>query len=111
VKAAGLTGILLVAVACGAAGPTAQRDDHEDIPLSTFIDVYVALRQAAAWADSSAQAFEAAKREILDRHGITEEAFRAFAERHGDDIPAMVKAWETIRDRIAARDSSVSGTP
>jgi hypothetical protein len=112
VKAAWLPGILLFAVGCGAAGPTAQRDAEDQIPVSTFIDVYVELRQAAARADSAGvESFEAAKREILDRHGITEDALRAFAERRGDDVPTMAKAWETIRDRIAARDSSATGTP
>jgi hypothetical protein len=65
----------------------------------TFIDAYVALREAGMDA-TSPQDFDQRKSAVLRRFALTDSAMVAFVRAHGDDAAYMEKVWEDVTARI-----------
>lgn len=65
----------------------------------TFIDAYVALREAAM-DGTSPQKFDQRKDSILTHFGVSDSAMVAFVRAHGDDAAYMQKVWEDVTARI-----------
>lgn len=91
---------ILFTVACGA-----RSADADVISRETFVNVYVELRQAQDVA-TSAEQFDAMKREILERYGIDEDALFRFVAAHGHDIEFMAEVWDTLLARLTPSDST-----
>jgi hypothetical protein len=77
-------------------------------PVSTlttdeFIAVVVEIREAerkAELSDSAQALFEEQKREILDRHGTSEDELRRFLADRGEDIDFLRELWDTLNHRL-----------
>jgi len=91
----------LLAAGCGADRPTRE---GKTIAPEVFIETYVELRRAARALDDSA-AWEARKREILNAHGVTEEALEAFVEARGGDVLFLKALWDTIEARLESANA------
>ncbi|MBI4409508.1 MAG: hypothetical protein HY561_07345 [Gemmatimonadetes bacterium] len=97
-------GLLFFIPACGFSEPVGEAERVQDSGLSrqTFIEAYVALRQAERDAPTP-QEFEARKRTALARLGVTPEELLRFAEVHGQDIRYMSEVWDSVEARLAAQ--------
>lgn len=82
---------LLLAACSG--GDTAM--DPED---DRFIRTIVELRTAAL---ENPGGYAAEKAQILADNGVTEEALRAYIQRHVDDLSHLAAVWDTINARLA----------
>jgi nucleotide-binding universal stress UspA family protein len=108
-RAARLLGLLaLLAAGCGKTTPATEAERPAALLPEQFVEVYVDLRRAAHQAETPEQ-FDALKREVLRRHGLTAQALLDFANAHGADLDKMSALWDTIRDRLSAADSAAAG--
>ena len=91
------TAALVFGVACsdGSSPPTS-------IDREVFVTTYVDLRIAALESDSAALT-EAARAEVLSRHGVTADDLLGFAEAHGRDVEFMRDVWNEVEVRMDAR--------
>jgi len=65
----------------------------------TFVAAYVDLRTATI-RSASGKLDESERREILARHGVTEESLLAFAREHGKDVSYMRGVWDEVEARL-----------
>jgi hypothetical protein len=80
-------------------GAGCRREPAAPLPQETFVEVMVALRQAAQ--QSSGQAdFEARKEVILKRARVTEVQLRAYARSAPRDPRALSTAYDSIAARL-----------
>ena len=84
--------------ACGLGEPAAPKGSTSITP-ERFIEVYTALRQAAAATDDTL-VFDSMRNEILRAHGVTEDDLFEFALVHGRDIEAMLELWDSVQSRL-----------
>lgn len=76
-----------------------------------FIDVIVALRQAADTLPTI-EAYNAERARILAEAGVTDSALIAFVRVHGADPARMAVIWDTIASRLQhARDEAATDDP
>lgn len=83
--------LLLLVTACGQ-GSTEPRV----ISREHFIQVNVELRQISAAAEDA----EESRRNVLDRHGLTEEQVLDFVEHGGHSIEELREIWTEITRRL-----------
>lgn len=98
-------GALLAAVSLGAAVSCANGPADAPAPgavdRETFVATYVDLRATAVRSETGT--LDAAqRREILARHGATEEGLIAFAEAHGEDVAYMKGVWDEVETQLDA---------
>ena len=91
--------LLVVSVAClsgcvGGGGP-----DDGALDRATFIDTYVDLR-ATALSTETGELSDALRAEVLERHGVSEDAMTGFVETHGQDVAFMQEVWDEIEVRL-----------
>jgi hypothetical protein len=92
-------------LALTAAAATACRSGpSEAAPVSSperdiFVATYVELR-ATAVRNASGKLDPEERREILARHGVTEESLLAFAREHGEDVSFMRAVWDEVETRL-----------
>ncbi len=67
----------------------------------TFIATYVDLRATAVRGETGTIDAEQ-RREILARHGVTEEGLIAFASAHGEDVEYMKGVWDEVETQLDA---------
>lgn len=96
---------LCILGACGLGEPAAPKGSPSMTP-ERFIEVYTALRRAAAATDDTL-AFDSMRNEILRAHGVTEEDLFEFALMHGRDIEAMLELWDSIQSRLSVPDTGI----
>lgn len=94
---------------CGSGAPADSASGAPALTREKFIEVFVALREAARDAEDRS-AFEERKREVLEKYGVDGEALLAFARSAGGDVQAMVQLWDTINARLTPRDSAEQQT-
>lgn len=88
-----LLGALGLAAACAPAEP-------ETRGLSDSLYVAVMARLTAIDRDLARRAPEradSARRAVLARHGVSAEALRAYAARHGDDPAHLAEIWRAVQ--------------
>lgn len=71
------------------------------LPVETFVDVLVAVRQAAREAGSP-EAFAARRDAILQEAGVTEAELQAFVEEGVHDPKRLADAWDSAATRLRA---------
>jgi hypothetical protein len=96
--------LALASTGCGTDRADAVRE-NTSIDTETFVEVYIALRRAAVETGDSTADFEARKRVILERHGVSGQDLLDYVERHGRDFAAMSTVWDTIYRRLGRRDT------
>ena len=69
---------------------------------NVFVAAFVDLR-AAALVTEDGEITEAARTEVLARHGISETDLLDFAEYHAGDLPFMRQVWNEIEVLLEAR--------
>lgn len=99
-------GLICILGACGLSEPPATPEESARITADRFIEVYAALRQAAAAAQDTL-AFDSMRDEILRTHGVTEDDLFEFARAHSRNIESMIQLWDSIRTRLSAVGSAV----
>lgn len=82
-------------LACGDGTPP---EPEGGVDRQTFVETYVDLRVAAL--RELRQLPEGQRREILERHGVTEEGLLEFAEHHGGDAAYMRDVWSEVEARL-----------
>lgn len=87
-----LVATLLSAVACS--GPSGDSIERE-----VFVAAYVDLREAALDTDTM-RLGDTDRREILARHGVTEEDLLTFAEVHAYELEYMRDVWNEVELRM-----------
>jgi len=92
--------------ACGLGEPAAPKGSTSITP-ERFIEVYTALRQAAAATDDTL-VFDSMRNEILRAHGVTEDDLFEFALVHGRDIEAMLELWDSVQSRLTSPDTGAA---
>lgn len=95
---AALTGLGLVAAACGGSAPPGG----EPIDREVFIETYVELRLAALAAEDFVVSPEE-RDQILARHGVDQARLLHFAEVHGPDVDFMNDVWAEVERLIDER--------
>jgi hypothetical protein len=110
-RSSGWSLLLLLAVAAASCRPSepVAAAASGSLPREDFIEIYVALRRAAA--DSPPPAtFEARKQEILARHDATPEDLLRFVELNVRNVGFMTRVWEDIEARlVAAAEDTLPG--
>jgi signal transduction histidine kinase len=96
--------MLMAAAGCGLTDPRAANGAGE-LSRDNFTAAYVALRRAQLQNPTPA-AFEAAKRQILEQHGVSEDDMMDFVQRHSRDVQYMAELWESLELRITSPDSA-----
>lgn len=91
---------LALLVGCGDA-------PSEPISRDAFIDVIIALRQAADGVRDSA-VFAARRDEILRAHGVSDSMLIQYVRRHSRDVQMMAEIWDTIDARLAVPSDTMS---
>ena len=71
------------------------------IERQLFVETYVDLRVTALRSEDGLIDDEE-RREVLSRHGVTEEQLLEFARVHGEDPETMRSVWDEIEDRLDA---------
>jgi hypothetical protein len=103
--------ILLALVLAGCGGSHPADSPRQPIEKDRFIEAYIELRHAAVevgQAADSVPAFEARKREILERHGISGQDLIDYIEAHSSDLSEMTAVWDTIHRRLGRPDTTAS---
>lgn len=90
---------------CGSGAPADSASGSPALTREQFIEVFVALREAAREAEDQST-FEERKREVLEKYDVDAETLLAFARSAGGDVQAMVQLWDTINARLTPRDST-----
>jgi predicted protein tyrosine phosphatase len=91
--------IVVLAVAAASAGCRPDATAPATIPQATFVDVMVALRQAADTLHE-VEEFRAEQERILRQAGVTDSALMEFVRVHGRDPQRMAMIWDTIAVRL-----------
>lgn len=102
-----LAAMICILGACGLSEPAPGPEESARITADRFIEVYTALRQAAAVAQDTV-AFDSMRDEILRTHGVTEDDLFEFARVHSGNIDSLIQLWDSIRTRLSAIDSVAS---
>lgn len=87
--------------ACGDRGAAAE--PGSTLTTDEFVAVVVEIREAEreiAFSDSAREIFETRKREILERHGTSEEDLQRFLTERREDIGFLRDLWDTLNVRL-----------
>ena len=95
--------VLTLALGCGVTDP--GRSETDVISEQVFVEVYAELQNARDRAGSAAT-FESMKRDIFERHGVTEDDILHFVSVRAHDIQAMIDLFDTLRARFEVPDST-----
>ena len=87
--------LMLALLPCGCAEP------EPVLPAEAFVDVLVAVRQAAREAGSP-EAFAARRDAILEEAGVTEAELQAFVDEGVHDPKRLAEAWDSAATRLRA---------
>jgi hypothetical protein len=90
--------VLVLAAACRERPPEAGLSDD------SFVEVVVALRQAAEAARGDAVAYTAARDEILAARNVTHEQLQQYVAVRSRDLAHFASVWERINTRLAEVD-------
>lgn len=87
-----LAGLLAALTGCGGGPDQGART----ISRETFIEANVALRQV----DPGAEDADRRRAEVLEEHGVTADALRAFVEIRSQTTGELAEIWEEIGERL-----------
>lgn len=93
--------VAVLLLACGAERSGPGLTDEE------FIATMVELRRAAQAAGSDTARFEAVRREVLERRGVTEAELRAFVESPERDLRELAEVWDSVAARLTVVEDTV----
>lgn len=86
--------------ACGVGD--VEKPGAETISRETFIETYVALREAARESETGEITAEARER-VLAEQGLSEDDLLTFVEVHGRRIDFMRDVWTEVEERLEIR--------
>jgi hypothetical protein len=99
---------LIVAATASCSGGPADAPAAASVDQEAFVATYVDLRATAVRSEKGTIDAEQ-RREILDRHGVTEAGLLAFAEEHGEDVDYMRAVWDDVEAKLDSMRLSDTG--
>jgi hypothetical protein len=99
-----LTALIIAALLASGCSPSEPQPDP-GMTTEQFIEVVVALRQAAQQTGSTEE-FDARRQQLLQESAITDSMLLQFVRVRGDDVQRMTVIWDSISARLQRPDQS-----
>jgi len=97
-RAVALTVSVALAAACGEEAPPGGFPIDREVFIETYVDLRAAALRAADFIVSPE-----VRDDILEEHGVDEEALLHFADVHGTDLEFMNEVWAEVERRLEER--------